>query len=485
MEFHYIKIIKQRDDIMKNDAYLNFKKQKDFFNKGFTLNIDFRIKMLKKLKSSIQKYEDDVYISLEGDLGKSKFESFTTEISSVYSEIDFHIKNLKKWSRDKLVKTPLFLFPSKSRIHYEPYGCVLIIVPWNYPFQLALIPLIGAISAGNTALIKMSEFTENVSHTIKHIIKDAFSDDYIKVVNGGIDETTEILKQPYNMIFFTGSPKVGKIIMEAASKNLTPVILELGGKSPVIVDKSADLKLSARKILFGKLLNLSQTCVAPDYIIIEKSVKDEFLNYVVITLKEFFEDCDMTNPDTYKSMSHIINESNFKRIKSLIANENIIYGGYFFDDILKISPTLIDCGNVSEYVNGKIKSPVLREEIFGPVLPVLTYSNIEDTIEYINSDEKPLALYLFTKDSNMEKNIINKVSYGGGCINDTVVHLSNVNLPFGGVGHSGMGSYHGKYSYEAFSHKKSILKSPLWFDLKVKYLPYTDKKFNLIKKFLK
>lgn len=426
---------------------------------------------LNKLKISILKYEDEINNSIKLDLNKSKAETYITEIGIILDEISFHQKHLKKWMKEKSVKTSMAQMPGKCFITPEPYGTVLIISPWNYPLQLCLLPLVGSISSGNTSIIKPSEYTPHTSDIISKIISDTFPEEYISVVQGGVSETTLLLEEKFDYIFFTGSSNVGKIVMSAASKHLTPVTLELGGKSPVIVDKSANIKLSARRIAFGKVINSGQTCVAPDYLLIHKSIKEEFITEFKNALNSFFVDKDMS------SMVNIINEAHYNRLKNLMRDEHIILGGTFDDHRKFIEPTLIDEVTLS--------SPIMKDEVFGPILPIISYSNLSECIEYIAHFEKPLALYIFSENKENIAKVTGSCSFGGGCINDTIMHLSNPNLPFGGVGNSGIGSYHGKKSFDTFTHYKSIFKQSSIFDVPFRYMPYTDKKLSIIKKILK
>ncbi len=461
-------------------------KQRNYFDSGVTLSIDFRINALKKLKDAVVKYQKQGELALKNDLGKSEFETYMGEWGGVLLEIDFHIKNLRKWSKAKKVKTPLFLKPSHSKIMYEPYGVSLILSPWNYPFQLAIMPMIGAISAGNTIILKPSELSINTSNLLKELIESTFDEEYIAVVEGGVCETTQLLEKRFDFIFFTGSTKVGKIVASAGAKNLTPVVLELGGKSPVILDDKVSMNIVIKRLVMGKIINCGQTCVAPDYIFVPSKRKDEFVKIFKQIVSEFFSYGNLDEVDTYKSMTKIINDANFTRLRSLLNNEKILFGGKFFENERKIQATLIDSGEVRDYLNDKKeKTDILKEEIFGPFLPILTYDDINDVIKYINQGEKPLALYLFSNDKEIQKKVLKKISFGGGCINDSLVHLANEHLPFGGVGYSGQGSYHGKYSFLTFSHSKSLLYSSTIIDLPIKYMPYTDSKLKLLKMFLK
>lgn len=444
--------------------------QKRFFDSGKTRDYAFRINCLKKLKTAVLANERLICSALQADLNKPETKSYMCEIGIVYDEISFHIKHLKKWMKNKRVKTPIAQFKSRSFISPEPYGVALIMSPWNYPVQLCLSPLIGAISAGNCAIIKPSSYSPNVSEVIEKIINQAFSREYVAVVTGGREENELLLNEKFDFIFFTGSVAVGKYVMKKASENLVPLCLELGGKSPVIVEKSANLEISARRICFGKMLNAGQTCVAPDYVLCQKSVKDKFVEYYKKAVLEFFK-------GEFSDFPKIINQKHFLRLKNLLVGEKIIFGGELNENTRFISPTLVEIENLN--------SPLMQEEIFGPILPIITFENLDECIELINFKPKPLALYLFTTDRQTEKRVLNGCSFGGGCINDTIIHLATPYMGFGGVGQSGMGSYHGEQSFKTFSHFRSIVKKSFSLDLKMRYRPYTRKKEKIIKKFLK
>ncbi|MGL4990610.1 MAG: aldehyde dehydrogenase [Sarcina sp.] len=452
-----------------------FEKQKAFFKTGQTLNIDFRLQQLKKLKDTLKAKEDKILSALNKDLKKSKFEGYTTELSLVYDEINLALKNLQKWSRDKKVKSPITVFPAKSYIRYEPFGTVLIIGPFNYPFQLNLSPLVGAISAGNTAMIKPSESTMETSNIIKEIIEEAFDIRYVAYIDPTEGRTVmeEILKFEYDYIFFTGSIKVGKIIMKAASEHLTPVTLELGGKSPCIVDSDAKVELAARRIVWGKLLNCGQTCVAPDYIYVHKKIKYKFLEAIKNEIKKQFGEDIKRSPD----YPRIVNEREFDRIISYINidKEKIYFGGNFDRDELYIEPTILD--------NVLIDDIIMQNEIFGPIMPIIEFEKLSEVLEYIKSKDKPLALYYFSKDKNKMRYILKHTTSGGVCLNDTVMHVASPYLPFGGVGSSGMGTYHGKNSFITFSNQKAILNRGTWLDVPIRYAPFKEK-LSFVKKFL-
>lgn len=448
-------------------------KQRKFYDTNITKNVEYRINALKKLKQVIIENEEKINMALKKDLSKSEFESYMCEIGLLLDEITYTIKNVKKWSKPKKVRSPISQFMSKSFICSEAYGLVLIIAPWNYPFLLSLQPLISAIAAGNCCIIKPSEYSKNTSSVIKDIINKAFAEEYVSVVEGGIKESQELLKEKFDYIFYTGSSRVAKVVMENASKNLIPVTLELGGKSPCIIDETANLELSAKRIIFGKILNAGQTCVAPDYILVHNKVKLKLIE----NIKKYIVDFLGENPINNSDYPRIINEKNFIRLKSLLEGENIIYGGRFDKKTLKIEPTIIDISDLN--------CSIMQEEIFGPILPIISFDEIEEVIEFVKKREKPLALYLFTENKNIQNRILNEISFGGGCVNDTVVHLASSNLCFGGIGLSGMGSYHGKFGFDTFTHYKSILKKSNLIDLPMRYHKYTKKKLKLIKMFLK
>ena len=448
-------------------------KQRKFYSSNISKDLKFRIQNLKLLKSIIIKYEKEIQEALRLDLGKSETEAYMTEIGMVLDEIKYNIKHLAKWAKKKYVSTPLSQFPARSYRIPEPRGLVLIISPWNYPFLLSIQPLIGAIAAGNCVIIKPSEYSVNTSKLLKKILTEIYSEAYVTVVLGEKEVAQELLKENFDYIFYTGSTKIGKIVMEAAAKNLTPVTLELGGKSPCIVDEKCNVELAAKRIAYGKILNSGQTCVAPDYVFVHQNVKEQFLNCLIKYLKNFLGENALNNSDYPK----IINEMQFNRIISLIDKEHVIYGGGYNRNILKIEPTILTIKDMT--------SKVMQEEIFGPILPIIGYNNLDYIINYININPKPLALYLFTNNKKIEKRILKEVSYGGGCINDTIIHLANKRLGFGGVGNSGIGEYHGKFSFDTFSHYKSIIKKSNHIDLPVRYHPYSKVKEKLIRMFMK
>ncbi|HDC9998943.1 TPA: aldehyde dehydrogenase [Staphylococcus aureus] len=451
-----------------------FYDSKAFFNTQQTKDISFRKEQLKKLSKAIKSYESDILEALYTDLGKNKVEAYATEIGITLKSIKNARKELKNWTKTKNVDTPLYLFPTKSYIKKEPYGTVLIIAPFNYPFQLVFEPLIGAIAAGNTAIIKPSELTPNVARVIKRLINETFDANYIEVIEGGIEETQTLIHLPFDYVFFTGSENVGKIVYQAASENLVPVTLEMGGKSPVIVDETANIKVASERICFGKFTNAGQTCVAPDYILVHESVKDDLITALSKTLREFYGQNIQQSPD----YGRIVNLKHYHRLTSLLnsAQMNIVFGGHSDEDERYIEPTLLD------HVTND--SAIMQEEIFGPILPILTYQSLDEAIAFIHQRSKPLSLYLFSEDENATQRVINELSFGGGAINDTLMHLANPKLPFGGVGASGMGRYHGKYSFDTFTHEKSYIFKSTRLESGVHLPPYKGK-FKYIKAFFK
>ncbi|MFR6311466.1 aldehyde dehydrogenase [Anaerofustis stercorihominis] len=452
--------------------------QREFFMSGKTLDIDYRIELLKSLRSGIIEMEEEISSALKKDLGKSSFESYMCEIGLVLSEINYMIKHIRKFSKKERVKTPLSQFKSKSYKVKSPYGLVLIMSPWNYPFMLTISPLVDAISAGNVAVVKPSAYSKYTSEIIKKLLEKYLPVEVVTVALGGRDVNSYLLDLKYDYIFFTGSVSVGKLVMEKASKNLTPVTLELGGKSPCIVDSSTDLKLAAKRIVFGKYLNLGQTCVAPDYVLVKEDMKEEFIKYLKEEILIQFGKDPIGNKDYgKKDYGKIINEKHFIRLRGLIENEDVIIGGFCDEDRLKIEPTVID--------NVTMDSSSMKEEIFGPILPVMTFNNREDIIDIIKINPTPLALYIFTDDDDLKNYILNNVSFGGGCVNDTIIHLATEQMGFGGVGTSGMGSYHGKTGFDTFTHEKSIVEKSNFIDLPMRYQPYTKRHEKLLRKFLK
>ncbi len=451
-----------------------FEKQKEFFRTGITFPVKYRIDALKKLRACIIKHEKNIISALYSDLGKSDFESYMCEIGMVLSEISYLIRHTKKFSKKQKVRTPLSQFHSKSYTLREPYGNTLIMSPWNYPFLLTLDPLADAIAAGNTAIVKPSAYSPVTARIIADITAECFPEEYIAVVLGGRAENSHLLEKKFDFIFFTGSQNVGKSVLAHASEHLTPVVLELGGKSPVIVDKSADIPLAARRIVFGKIINCGQTCIAPDYILCEKSVKPRLIEELKKQIAVQLGKDPLQNPD----YGHIINQKHFDRILNLIDMKKVVFGGTFNAEKRKITPTIMD--------NVDFNDAVMKEEIFGPIIPVLSFNDFHEIFQILKDRPKPLALYIFSTDRSHIEFITTRISYGGGCINDTIIHLATDQMGFGGVGESGMGCYHGKRGFEAFSHEKSIVHKKNWIDLPMRYQPYNRKKyFKFIKFFLK
>ncbi|AVQ33434.1 aldehyde dehydrogenase [Staphylococcus muscae] len=447
---------------------------KDYFLTHETKSIKFRKKQLKCLSKSIKQHETALKSALLTDLGKGSIEAYATEIGYTLSSIKLMRKSIDKWSKKQAVDTPVYLFPAKSFIVKEPLGTVLIIGPFNYPFQLLFEPLIGAIAAGNTAIIKPSELTPNVAKVVENIITDTFEPEYVSVVQGGPDVIQTLLEQPFDHIFFTGSERVGKIVYKAAAEQLIPVTLELGGKSPVIIDKTANLKVASERISFGKFINTGQTCVAPDYILIDESIKEPFIHALRTTLKEFYG----SHPLISEDLGHIVNERHFDRLAALMdaQKEQCIIGGERNATQRRIAPSIYD--------NVTVDDPLMQEEIFGPLLPIMTYKNIDDAFQFIQSRPKPLALYLFSEDENTSDRVLDELSFGGGAINDTLLHLANPNLPFGGVGASGIGQYHGKYSFDTFTHEKSYIFKTTKLESSLLFPPYQGK-LDAMKKLFK
>ncbi|MDM1362293.1 aldehyde dehydrogenase [Myroides marinus] len=441
-----------------------FSTQKSYFDSNATKDISFRIEQLKKLKQVLQTNEQRLEEAIYHDFGKSAFETYLTELSIVYAEINYYIKSVQKLSKRKRVSVGLVNFPAKGYIIPEPLGVTLVIGAWNYPYQLSLLPALTAMAAGNTVIIKPSELPMRTSQVLAELINENFDKEYLYVVEGGIEETTELLSIPFDKIFFTGSTAVGKIVYEAAAKNLVPVTLELGGKSPAIILKDCDIPMTAKRLVWAKLLNAGQTCVAPDYILVEASIKEELIKYLKIEMDNYPQQADNL-PAHYLQ---IINTKNFERLVSLIDTTKVCYGGNTDRDKRFISPTIL----------GEVvwDDAIMQEEIFGPLLPILTFKSLDEVISQIKKRPKPLACYVYGKDKVLIDKILKEVSFGGGAVNDSLMHLSTNTLPFGGVGASGIGNYHGKYGFETFSHYKSILHKPFWFESSIKYPPYTKQK---------
>ncbi|AZI68871.1 aldehyde dehydrogenase [Cloacibacterium normanense] len=444
--------------------------QKTFFNSQATKDLDFRKAQLQKLKKVVKSNEKLLYDAIYQDFGKSEFETFGTEISFIYKDIDYYLKNLKSFAKPKNVLTNIVNQLGSSKIVFEPLGNCLVIGAWNYPYQLTLTPVIAAIAAGNTCMIKPSELPENTMKAMAKLINENFDAQFLYVVEGSVEETTAILKLRFDKIFFTGSPRVGKIVYKAAAEHLTPVTLELGGKSPAFVTEKADLNIAARRIVWGKFINAGQTCVAPDYLYVAENIKAKFLKVLIEEIKK------RNYTDNVDHYCKIINERNFDRLEKMIDREKVVFGGETIREKRYISPTVLDHVTWDD--------AVMQEEIFGPILPILTYKNLETAMQTVVEGEKPLSAYLFSNDAKEQELFTEKLSFGGGCINDTLMHLSNDRLPFGGVGNSGIGHYHGKFGFIAFSHQKAILKKSNYLEPELKYPPYSDAKLNILKKLL-
>lgn len=443
--------------------------QQQLFRSHKTLDIEYRLEMLAKLRSAIKRFEQELLDALHLDLHKSAEEAYLTELSIVYAEIDLFQKNLRRWAAPSKRPTPLKLKPSRSQILTEPLGCALIIAPWNYPVQLLLNPLVGAIGAGCTALLKPSPYTPHVATLLERLIYETFDEEYIAVVQGNRDVNTALLAERYDIIFFTGSPALGRVVMRAAAEHLTPVVLELGGKSPVVIDSTADVELAAKRIAWGKTLNAGQTCIAPDYLLVHRAVKSRFVEAFVRAVRKLHGD------DASKSKHYVrmVSDAAFRRVKAYIADGDVLFGGRTKAEERYIEPTLLD--------NVQPDSAVMHDEIFGPVLPMITIDSIAEAEAFILEREKPLALYVFA-DEDIARGVFESTSSGGGCINDTIMHVANERMPFGGVGNSGMGRYHGRDSLYAFSHRRAVLTTPTWIDLPFRYMPY--KLFRWVKKLL-
>ena len=443
-------------------------KQRTFYKSGVTIPVDFRIAQLKKLYATVKKYEIEVNDALKTDLGKSHYEGFMCESGLVLSEISYMIRHTRKFARRKTVYTPLAQLASNSFKQPVPYGNTLIMSPWNYPFLLTIDPLADAIAAGNTAIVKPSAYSPATSKVIEKIISECFAPEYVAVVTGGRAENAALLEQKFDFVFFTGSQAVGKEVLRHTAEHLVPAVLELGGKSPCIVDASANIKLAAKRIVFGKYLNCGQTCVAPDYILCEKSVKEEFVVEVITQIKNQYGEKPLDNKDYGK----IINEKHFARLCGLIDHSKVVIGGESNPETYQIAPTVMDCVTEADAVMG--------EEIFGPIMPILTYDDFDAVVDDLKDKDEPLALYLFTSDKRHIKRITTELSYGGGCINDVIIHLATSEMGFGGVGASGMGAYHGKDGFDAFSHYKSIVDKKTWMDLPMRYQPYKSKLYETL-----
>ncbi len=445
------------------------KSQQVFFNSNKTKDINFRIEQLKTFKQLLKENEHLLYEAIYDDFGKSKFETYTTELALIYHEINGFIKNIKKWSKRKHVATGIANFPAKSYIIPEPLGVTLVIGAWNYPYQLSLAPVVAALGAGNTVILKPSELPAKTSQVMAKIINNNFPHDYFHVVEGGVKETTALLECRFDKIFFTGSIPVGKIIYQAAAKHLTPVTLELGGKSPAFVLADANIKITAKRLVWAKFLNAGQTCVAPDYILVDKSIEQKFLKALKTEIEQHYNNEDGLS----ENYLQIINTKNFDRLSVLIDENKVYLGGVTNREKRFISPTILK--------DVTFQDDIMKDEIFGPILPVLSFTNLDETIKNVKEQPKPLSFYVYSKNRKTINRILKDISFGGGAVNDSVMHLSNSNLPFGGVGSSGIGSYHGKYGFDTFSHYKSILDKPFWLELNIKYAPYSRRKLKLIK----
>ncbi|MEG0742155.1 MAG: aldehyde dehydrogenase [Clostridia bacterium] len=437
--------------------------QREYFLTQATKPYAFRAAQLTALKGWIEKNEQAILDALNADLGKSAFEGYLTEVAMVKQELADALKHLKRWMKPLRARTALGQLPGKCRVYREPYGVTLVMSPWNYPFQLTLAPLIGALSAGNCAVVKPSNYARATSALVARMASELFAPAYVAVVEGGRAENAALLEEKFDNIFFTGSPAVGRLVMEKAARWLTPVSLELGGKSPVIVDESADIALAARRIVWGKLLNAGQTCVAPDYVLVYHGREQALLEALIAEIRRMYGSAPLVNEE----LPHIINRHHFDRLIGLLGSGAVAIGGQADEKTLKIAPTVLS--DVSW------DSPVMQEEIFGPILPILTYRKLDEAIAEIQARAKPLALYLFTRDKAVERKVLESVSFGGGCVNDTVLHLATAHMPFGGVGESGMGGYHGEYSFDTFTHKKSVLKRFAKPDIPLRYAPYGEK----------
>ncbi len=444
---------------------------REFFQTGTTLDVTWRKKQLKALRASISEHESAILKALYDDLGKSDFEGYATELGIVYSEIDQHLKHLDAWSKPKRVRSTILSFPSRSFIITQPLGVVLIMSPWNYPFQLAIAPLVAAIAAGNCAVVKPSRYSSHTSCVIVEVLAKVFPSGYVITFEGGSEMNTALLNYRFDHIFFTGSPTVGKIVMQKAARFLTPVTLELGGKSPAIIDEGANLKLAAKSIAWGKFLNAGQTCIAPDYILVTRDLYDPFIEELIGSIQSMYG----TDPLNNSEFPKIINQKHFTRLAELLNEGTLAYGGQLDPKLMKIAPTIITDPN--------LQASLMTDEIFGPLLPIMAYDKFEEACAFIEKRDHPLALYFFGKNKQNEKRVVHTLLYGGGCINDTVLHLSNPHLPFGGVGASGMGRYHAKEGFMTFSHKKGILKKYTFWDVPIRYAPFKGK-FSLIKRLM-
>jgi len=446
--------------------------QENYFRNGNTLPIGKRKKLLKNLKEEILTNEDKIFKALNNDLKKCNYETYLSEIGILITEIDLFLKNIEKWAKPKRVKSSLLSFPSSDYIYSEPYGKVLVISPWNYPFQLAILPVLSAVAAGNTVVLKPSEHAPHTSKLVKEILESVFEKSHVLVIEGAAETASKLLEYRWDYIFFTGSVRIGKIVAAAAAKHLTPTTLELGGKNPCIIDDTIDLRLASRRIVWGKFINAGQTCIAPDFLIVKRNIKDKLITH----LSEEIEKAYGKDPKQSEDYPRIVNKTNLSRLSNMIKDTKILFGGEYDIETRYFSPTIID--------EPRIDSPIMDEEIFGPILPIISYDKENQIEELISKYEKPLALYVFSSNKKFSEKIIRKYSFGGGAINDTIIQVGNPNLPFGGVGHSGIGKYHGKTSFDQLSHKKAIVKKGNWLDIKIRYAPYKGK-MEYVKKFFK
>lgn len=447
--------------------------QRQYFYSGVTRPLAFRLEQLESLRKLIKEHESELLAALKADLGKSSFEAYATEIGFTLDEISHALKHLPEWLEPEAVKTPLVHQPGQSQVRYEPRGNTLIIAPWNYPFQLLIDPLVGSMAAGNTALLKPSELAPETSTLLAQLIEQHFDPRYITVVEGGIEVNQALLDLPFDHIFFTGSTRVGKIVMAKAAQHLTPVTLELGGKSPCIVDRNLPWDLATRRIVWGKFLNAGQSCVAPDYLLVHQDDKEAILQALLKNIKRFYG----KDPAKSKDFGRIVNDAQFERLLQLIPSDRVVTGGKYDLSQRYLAPTILSPVAWDD--------PIMEEEIFGPILPVLTYHNLDEVVEQIQARPRPLALYLFSDNEAHQEKIMGQLSFGGGCINDTMIHLASPHLPFGGNGPSGMGAYHGHYSFETFSHRKALIQRPLKLDLPLRYPPYPAWKGKVVRQILK
>lgn len=461
-------------------------RQKAFFRAGYTLNVSGRRAALQILANTIKDMEGEILAALKEDLGKSEAEAYMCEVGLALSEIKYARKHLRHWARPRKACTPLAQFASSSRIISEPYGNVLIMAPWNYPFLLCIAPLVSALAAGNTAIVKPSSQAKATQAVVKKVIDETFTEDYVAVLDGDRESCKDLLDHKFDYIFFTGSKTYGRTVMTKAAEHLTPVTLELGGKSPVIVDSECDIKVSARRLVFGKYMNLGQTCVAPDHVFVQRNIADAFVEACISETKAMFGENALENPDYGK----IIGQRHFDRLIDTLeeCREMVCFGGRYDADALRIEPTIIRLGSIDQKMEDKTLAidsyRIMQEEIFGPLLPVITYTDVSDVVDYIDARPRPLATYIFTKDKDLKRELLAHLHFGGGCVNDTMIHLATERMPFGGVGESGMGNYHGKWGFDTFSHQKSIVDKKTCPDIRMRYQPYTSNTLKLIKKFL-